>query len=437
MVVTVGLITAVVGGFVTVGADARWLAALGRIIVSRGAIPRGVPFAAASTSHWHNTLVLAELIFHWLESAMGDRGLAVAELVAVAGSLAILARDARAAGARSIGIPGALAVAALGAFSTLAIARVQLFSLVMFPALVALLRAEHRRPSWRIWLALPWLALWSNLHGAALAGLAVLWAYLALSRSRQDPWQALGVGLGALVALCLTPAGIGTVDYYRGLLTNVAAERGVGLWAPLGHSPLDWVLAAAALLLAWRAWRARPPWWELLVALGLTLLTVKAARDGVWLIYFLVAPAARASRAKREWNGLLPVGAIVAVALLAVDIAQAPRPSGASRRMLARAIELAAGSPILADDLPAEQLVLDGGRIWAGNPLDAFSRRVQTEYVNWITGSRGGRAALDHGAVRIVLVLRKGDAARLTRRDPQFVRVAEDSTAVIYARRSR
>ena len=82
--VTVVLIAAVAGRFAIIGGDSRWLAALGQIVVHRGSITTGVPFAAASTSHWPNTLVLAELIFYVLEHTMGDTGLLVAQTIAVA-----------------------------------------------------------------------------------------------------------------------------------------------------------------------------------------------------------------------------------------------------------------------------------------------------------------------------------------------------------------
>ncbi len=428
--------TAVIGLVGVVGADARWLAALGHIIVERGAIPAGVPFAAAHTSHWANTLVLAEVAFDGLEAALGDRGLILAQLVAVALALAVLARDARADGADASGIASALALAALGSLASLAVARVQLFSLVLFPLLLALLRAEQRQPSRRIYLALALLALWSNLHGAALLGLAVLWAYLALSRARDDRVRAIVVGVGALPAMCLTPAGLRTVDYYSGLVTNVAARRGVGLWAPLGTSPLDLLLIAAALMLLARAWRRRPALWELVVIVALAALTVKASRDGVWLLFVLVAPAAHSTRAKRQWNGLLPIGAVVAVALLVFDGARPLTPVGASRALVRRALVLAHGSPILADAIAAEQVALAGGRIWAGNPLDAFSHRVQGSYLDWVSGAPSGRAALANRQVNVVLVTRGTAQQSLTSSDREFVAVASDHWATIYVRRA-
>jgi hypothetical protein len=127
-----------------IGADAQWLAALGHVIATRHAVPAGVPFAAAPTSHWPNVLVLAELIFNGLERTLGDRGLMLAQLLAVAIAMTVLARDARASGAAAAGIGAALLLAAVGAMPSLAIARVQLFSLALFPVLVALLRAQTR-----------------------------------------------------------------------------------------------------------------------------------------------------------------------------------------------------------------------------------------------------------------------------------------------------
>jgi hypothetical protein len=440
--VVVALITGLAAAVATVGADSRWLAALGHIIVAQGSVPAGVPFAAAPTAHWPNALVLAELVFDGLESAFGDRGLIAAQLVAVAGALTVLARDARAGGGDSFQITGALALASLGSLASFGVARVQMFSLVLFPLLVALLRADERSPSPRLYLALPLLALWSNLHGAALLGMGVLWAYLALSLARtgrhEDLVTAVVVGVAAPLALCLTPAGLHTLDYYRGLLTNVAAQRGEGLWAPLGTGPLDLLLIACALALLWRLRHARPRVWEIVVIIVLAALSVKAARNGVWLLFFLVGPACRRQRVsavKREWNGLLPIAAAIALALLAIGVARVPNRNRVEPSLVTRAIKLAHGAPILADGIPAEQVALAGGRIWVGNPIDAFSRHVQGMYLDWLGGDPAGRAALQNPAISVVLVTRGSAAQSLTAADPGFVAVARGAGGSLYVRR--
>jgi hypothetical protein len=290
-ILTLVALAGVVGA---VGADAGWLAAMGDSLAAHGLGLHGVPFAAAPSGHWPNAIVLAELVFGGLHAALGARGLMLAQLVCVAGGLTVLAWDAAADGAGATGRRRAILIAGVGALGTLAIARLQMFSLLLFPAVLALLRAESRRPSWRVWLALPVLALWSNLHGAALLGLGMVLAYLVLERARRAPWTALAVGLAAPAALCLTPAGVHTVAYYHGVLTNVAAQRGAGMWGGLSlTAPLDAVLALAVVVLAVSLRHVRVRAWEWVVLGGLAVASVHASRQGVWLLFVLVAPAAR------------------------------------------------------------------------------------------------------------------------------------------------
>jgi hypothetical protein len=434
VVAAAALVVALAALLSRVGADSRWLATLGHAITTHGSIPQGVPFATAPTRHWPNTLVLAELVFNALERGFGDRGLMLAQLAAVGGALAMLAYDARAGGARAAGISLALLAAGVGVLPSLAIARVQMFSLVLFPVLVALLRSEARQPSKRIWLVLPLLALWSNLHGGALLGLAVLLGYLALSRARQQPLTAIGVAVCAPVALCLTPALGQTVSYYHGLVTNVAAQSGQGMWSPLSPSaPLDLVMIAAFVVLALGAWRARPALWEWAVLAALTLATVQASRNGVWLLFFLVAPAARASRAARSWHSLAPALAAASLALIAFAVVRGPADGGASPAVVARTLSLARGTPVLATGEIDEQIALAGGRIWVGNPVDAFSRADQTAYLQWLEGRQQGRRALGVG-VRVVLVSSGSRTQALMNEQRDFRRAGGDRRTTIYER---
>jgi hypothetical protein len=419
-----------------VGADAQWLAALGRVIDARHAVPAGVPFALAPTAHWSNTVVLGELIFAGLENTFGDSGLMLAQLLAVAGALAVLAFDARAGGASRGGTSAALLLAGIGALPSLAIARGQLFSLALFPVVLMLLRAERRRPSRRIWWVVPLLALWSNLHGAVLLGLLVLFVYLVLDRGRREPLLAIAVAAAGGLALLVTPAGLGTIGYFRGVLSNVAAQRGLGMWGPLSlTSPLDLVLALCAVLLIHRAWRSRPGRWEVAVGAILVLLTIKAQRDGVWLVMFLAVPAARSLAARRALPVLAPIAAVLAVLALTVAAVRGPVSLGASPSLLATALKSAGGSPILADGVIDEQVALAGGRIWAGNPIDAFTHRVQAAYLDWTSGLASGSQAVSP-AVRVAVVLRGSPTQALMARMTSFAPTGHDAVAVVYERRS-
>ena len=421
----------------TVGADARWLAALGHLIAARHAIPSGVPFASEASPHWSNVPVAAELIFHWLEQAMGDRGLVLAQLAAVTLALAILIADARSGGAERSGTSRALLLAALGSLPALAIARSQLFSLALFPVLCWLLRSEDRQPSWRIWLAIPLLGLWSNLHGGALIGFALLAAYALLSRLRVQPIVALTLIVGGALALCATPALLRTVTYYQGLLSNQAAASGQGLWGPLSlSSPLDLAFIACAAGLAIQFARGRPERWEIVAAAGLALLTLQAGRSGIWLALFLVPPAARSFAPRRQWQALAGPAIAIGGVLLVFAVIRGPRLDGAGHQLLSRAIALAQGSPVLAGGAIEEQVALGGGRVVAGDPIDAFPSRTQSAYLHWLDGSPSALRRLDPG-VRIVLVMRGSQAQRLMSRTPGFALAGADRQALLYERRSQ
>jgi predicted phosphohydrolase len=91
------------------------------------------------------------------------------------------------------------------------------------------------------------------------------------------------------------------------------------------------------------------------------------------------------------------------------------------------------GTPILADGVLGEQVALAGGRVWMTNPLDAFSRRDQSLYLDWLAGRPDGDEALKRAPV-VVLVLRHGDAARRLEHTSRVRQVASDARAVLYVK---
>jgi hypothetical protein len=417
-----------------IGADTRWLAALGSEIVTSGGVPDGVPFASAPSQGWNNVLVLAELAFHAFDQ-LGDRGFLLAQLVAVAVGFAVLARDARRGGATDAATAVVLLVVVVGALPSIAVVRLQLFSLALFPLLLLLLRNETRGPSRRIWLLVPLIALWGNLHGAVLVGLAVATAYLALERARLEPVTAFGVWIASILALFATPALDRTSDYYRDLLQNEAARRGVGLWEPVDpSSPVGLLLiAAAAALLVLALW-AKPRLWELVVLAGLVFLTIRTARSGVWLLFAAAGPAAAKLPITRTPRALLAgVGAILMAVLILIGLARGPIPTDASSATLAKALSAAGGTPILAEPALAEQVAGAGGRVWLGNPLDAFPQEDQRLYLDWVEGRARGEAAIAH-APRVVLGNDDSDAEQLVKRVAELREIARDDIAVVYSR---
>lgn len=419
-----------------VGADSRWLAALGHLILTHHSVPSGVPFASAANSHWPNVPVLAEIVFSWLVRAGGDRALMAVQLIAVALALGALIGDALTGGAKPAGVSRGLLVACLGSIPALAIARSQLFSLALFPLLCWLLRAEARAPSKRIWLVVPLIALWSNLHGAVLVGLCLLAAYLLLHRLRAQPVVAMAVGVASAAAVCATPALLGSVSYYHDLLSNQAAASGQGMWASLSlTSPLDLLFIGSAIVLAVQFIRGRPAGWERAAAVGLAVASVLAARSGIWLALFLVPAAARSFAVSRQWAALTGPAIALASGVLVFALVRGPVLRGAGAPLLSQAISAAHGSPVLAGGGIEEQVALAGGRIVVGDPIDAFPAATQTAYLDWLSGSRRALSRLDSD-VHVVLVPRGTSAQRLMARVRSFAVAGGDRRVLLYERRN-
>ena len=98
----------------------------------------------------------------------------------------------------------------------------------------------------------------------------------------------------------------------------------------------------------------------------------------------------------------------------------------------AQAARLAAGAPVLADAEDAEQLELDGRRVWIANPIDAFERGDQRLYLDWLRGRPAGDALLRrHG---VVLVMTDSAAERRLETMRGFREAGRDAAAVLYVR---
>ena len=435
---TAAFVTAFCALIATIGADAQWLAALGHAIVSLGRIPHGVPYAAAPTAGWENVPVLGELIFHGLEAGFGDRGLVLVQTVAVAIALGVTALDMRRGEAADAPSALVLLLVAVASAASLLVVRAQVFSLALFPVVVVLLRAQARAPSWRIWLLVPLFALWANLHGGVLVGAAVAGAYLIVHRLRYQPVLALSVLVASVAALFSTPSLLGTGDYYRGVLFSEAAAKGEGLWAPLSaSSPFDVVFVLVVLALLCLALSSRPQLWELIALAGLVAMAAHVGRNGVWLAFFIAAPAAWGITGSRPWRLRMPrsLTAIVAVALLALvatGLTRTPAPPAAGKPLRLAAARASGTSPILADDINAEALALDGRTVWIANPLDAFGRRQQRLYLDWISGRQAGDALL--APARAVLVTLGEAAQGRLARSRAWREERRDARAVLYVR---
>lgn len=372
------------------GADLLWGVAMGDRNRAGHGVPQSVPFAAASSDGWANPMGLGETFLSLVHS-VGPIALVILHLVLVGLSLGVLISHGLSLYHREARASLALTLVAVGGVVTLAIARMPSMSLLPFAVLVVLLLREADRPSRRLWFAVPLLGVWGNLHGTVLVGCALLAVHLVCCRGPK--LQRLMVGVSAAVAVLLaTSAGWRTIDYYRGVLSNQAARQHSGLWAqPSLHKPFDVVmfLAAAGLILMWT--RSRPQWWEIVSVIGMSVATMMASRNSIWLLLFLLPLASRgrsrANAVEQERFPWRPATAALVLLLVGVGWQLASRGPALDARgadAVSTVRKLAAGRTVLAIDPVDETFAQAGIRVWAGNPIDAFPRTVQQEFLEFM-----------------------------------------------------
>ena len=258
--------------------------------------------------------------------ALGGYGL----LAVVAGAFVLSAFALAAAAARSLGAgPRAIVLlffpvllAAPWAFTV----RAQVFALPLFAGLLWLLATEARRPTRRVYLVLPLLLVWANVHGSvALAALlTVLLGAIELVRSRgRSGLRSVALVVLPPLAVLATPYGPATTArYYHLLLVDPPFPRElVTEWRrsdPSGKTLVFFLLAALAVVLV--VWGRRRLTAFDVATLALTFVGALTAIRGIpWfaLACLVLLPVAigkalegSTPRARRPLDGVLAFGAV-------------------------------------------------------------------------------------------------------------------------------
>ena len=252
----------------------------GQDILAAHAIPRQDPYSFTSDQPWINHEWLAEVLMAGAYGIAGSAGLIVLKLVLAICTFFVVWRALRRAGVFRPVAVGLLLVAAVGVYPQLIAIRPQLFSVLLFASLLALLNGAARSKG-RLVLWMPALfALWANLHGGWIVGQGVLliWSICAiLTRTISWPWAAVGAIL-AIVGTLATPYGL---ELWRFLWETVGLGRtDIQDWQPLVYTPshlIGWGLAAALAVMAWRR-RGRAAMPQLAPAVALGLLALRVVR---------------------------------------------------------------------------------------------------------------------------------------------------------------
>ena len=208
-----------------------WMTFLGGREVAAHGIP-GVDTLTVLTRgrEWVDQQWLAQLATYEFESAFGLQATLALFAAMIIVPFVLACRFARIRGAS----PRSVAVfALLGSPAALCAVRAQAFSYFLFVPFLALLVAEARRPSRRVWLTLPLIALWANVHGAVLVA-AALASLLGLAELLEGKPRRRALGLLLLPWPCVfvSPYGLSLVGYYHSTAGNPLFKKFILEWAP-------------------------------------------------------------------------------------------------------------------------------------------------------------------------------------------------------------
>jgi hypothetical protein len=304
----------------------------GREVVENGLPSRDEITVYGLGATWTDQQWLAQVFMYGLHSLGGFAllSLATATFVVAAFSIAATAARQLGAGARAIWVMFLpVLVAAPWAWSI----RAQMLALPLYTGLLWLLASEARNPTRRVWLALPLLVVWANVHGSVALGalLVMLLAAYELIRSRGATWpRSLALLLLAPLAVLATPYGpVETARYYHLLLVDPPFAGRVTEWTwsdPAVDTMFFYALAVIAVVLVWLG-RRRLTLFDIAV-LALTFAgAVNAIRGIVWfaLACMIFVPVAighkleskNPGEPRRRLNVGIAVGLTVAVLAVA------------------------------------------------------------------------------------------------------------------------
>jgi hypothetical protein len=171
--------------FAVVIADARQLSdpdmwghvLWGRELLAHGALPRGNPYSYSAPGYpWLRHEWLSEVVMGATFNLFGPLGLKLLKFACTGGTVCfmVLAMSETAAPA-FVQVP-ILLIAALMLLPAMQF-RPTLFDFLSLSAIVALLSRHNWRGSAPLWLAIPIIAIWSNLHGGFFVGIVVIGVY--------------------------------------------------------------------------------------------------------------------------------------------------------------------------------------------------------------------------------------------------------------------
>lgn len=434
--------------------DTFWHIAVGQWIIDHGALPRVDIYSFTRAGEpWISTSWLAQIAFAKAYAWAGWSGAVVLAALASAVTFALLACYL---GSR-IGETYAVLVA-VAAFTLTAphlLARPHVLALPVMVAWVRGLLAASEARKAPSPLLLPLMALWANLHGGFVLGLALI-APIALDalwnadrvRRRGLLFRWLAFAAMAVAASCVTPYGWASILAARKILDLGELLRLIDEWRPADFgrlTPLELaLLGGIGAMLHWRV-RLSPP--RILLLLGFVHMALSHVRNIEVLALLaplvVVTPLAAQFALPRAGKANLPFAFVTALAAglalsgwaVAAGSRYAP-PALASEQAAAQALKTHHAVRVLNDMPFAGFLISRGIPVFIDGRAELYGEAFALAYdhaleLNDVDGFFNLLKTYDIDAVMLAPAT---PAARLMERLQGWRRVYADDNAVVHVR---
>lgn len=197
---------------------------------------------------WINHEWLSEVVLAWSYAKLGVVGLKMVRFVCAAITIVCLA-GAIAESAAAVGVQLAVMIVVTICLVPEMEFRPQMFTYAFLSVTMWLIARDNFRGRSPVWIAIPMVVVWSNLHGGFVTGIAALGLYSGMA-GLQDWYKGRGLARGIRVG-SITVASI---------VASLATPYGLGTWwsvartisrPPFLSEIIEWQRLPSAMLVIW------------------------------------------------------------------------------------------------------------------------------------------------------------------------------------------
>ena len=446
MVLGIVLIPAVLGSSQTIfnDGDVSWHIATGRWILSHGAIPDFDPFSFTwAGKPWVPIEWLSEVIYaaaYNFRSYSGVAAVVTAALIALHAIVYLPARQSVKAALLAVIMMDFVLVPMM-------LARPHLLSwplLAGWTWLMMWARDRDRAPPLAAALL---MALWANLHGSFVFGLAIAAAFgleaLISSEERSRALrQWLLFGIGCALAVCINGNGLrGTLHPLQ--FTHLQMLPLIAEWKPSSPSVTPFffgILAITVVLILWKRPRLHPVRWLLLAALLVAALFQVRHQAMLAIVAAMVLPRGF-NRGQAVAGSAIPAPLLAGVAAALVLVRAAlplPPPNNEANpwKLIAAVPSQLRVQPVINNYSMGGPLILSGIRPYVDGRGDMYGDALVVDYAKIMSGDRARfNAAVARWNLRWAIIGKENPKfAAMLAGMPEWRRIRADDVGAIYVR---